>query len=77
MGLGKFARILKMGSGIAKPFIPGGASSILDIVNQSIDDKGDEGNTKGLKALAEEVEEMSQAILVLNSRLERLENEKT
>lgn len=74
MGFGKFAKIFKTASGMAKPFVPGAAGSVLDIVNKSIANPHDEHNIEGLQALAEHVEEMGQAILILNDRLEALEN---
>lgn len=65
MGIGKF---LKLGSNVAKVFLPGGAGVIIDIVNQSIDDKGDPNNEAALKALAE-----TQAEII--ERLQKLEKE--
>lgn len=63
MGIGKF---FKLGSNVAKVFLPGGAGAIIDIVNASIDDKNDPNNEDALKALAETVAE-------LTAKVEKLE----
>jgi len=66
--MSKFKDIFKVASGIAKPFVPGIGGSILDVVNSSIENHNDPGNSEGLKALAENDHEQDQAILAIHAR---------
>lgn len=66
-------KLLKIGTGVGSIVAPGGASKILDIVNKSIDDKNDPGNSKADAALAQEVKDLTEAVLVLHARLEKAE----
>lgn len=69
----KFKDIFKIGSAVGKPFLPGAAGSILDIVNNSIEDKDDPANAAASKALAERVEMLKNATLALHDRIKVLE----
>lgn len=64
----KIKGLLKIGTAISKPFVPGVAGSILDAVNKSLNDDNDPQNVEGLKALAKRVDELEQAVLVLAER---------
>lgn len=66
-------KLLKIGTGVGSVVAPGGVSRILDIVNKSIDDENDPGNAKANAALAQEVRDLTEAVIVLHSRLERAE----
>jgi len=65
MGIGKF---FKLGSNVAKVFLPGGAGAIIDIVNESISDKGDPNNEAALKALAETVAALTEKVEELEKK---------
>lgn len=70
----KFKDILKIGSGIAKPFAPGAVGSILDVVSTTLDKGGASmASTNAVKELAAHVDELGEAILVLHKRIETLE----
>lgn len=71
--MSKLKDILKIGTAVSRPFVPGAAGSVLDAVNASIQDKGDVANEGALKALAARVDEQEHAILVLHERLKKLE----
>lgn len=73
--LDKLSKILKIGSAVGKPFLPGAAGSILDAVTKSIADEDDPQNVEGLKALAERCDEIEHAILILDERLDALEKQ--
>lgn len=73
MGLGKFKDIFKVGSGVAKIFVPGSVGSILDAVNKGIDDTDDPANAEAIKALAADNDEQTAAILALHERVKKLE----
>lgn len=71
---------VKIGTSVGKVVLPGGAGKILDVVNQSINDKNDPHNEQALKALAEQIKEMAkinneqtEAILALHQRVNELE----
>ena len=72
---------VKVGTEIGKIFVPGGVGKILDVVNKSISDKDDPANETALKALAaenakqaEQIAELTQAVLALHERVKKLEN---
>jgi hypothetical protein len=67
-------KIVKIGTGIAKVFVPGGVGKILDVVNDNIEDESDPANTESLKALAEVNDEQTEAIFALHTRLKTLED---
>jgi len=74
---GKFKDIFKIGSGVAKVFVPGGVGKVLDVVNQGLDnDDASIANADALKALAADNDEQTQAILALHERLKILEAKK-
>lgn len=82
--MSKFDSILKavkIGSGVAKVFVPGAVGKVLDEVNKGLEDKNDPANEAAIKALANKVVELeadnneqTQAILALHERVKRLEN---
>lgn len=72
---------VKVGTEIGKIFAPGGVGKILDVVNRSIADNDDPANESALKALAaenakqaEQIAELTQAVLALHERVKKLEN---
>lgn len=69
----KFKDIFKIGSGVAKVFVPGGVGKVLDVVNAGLNDDNDPANTESLKALAADNDEQTQAILALHERVKALE----
>jgi hypothetical protein len=71
----KFREILKIGSAVAKPFVPGSVGSILDAVNGHLDPKTGKGTDveKALQTLAEDNDAQSEAILALHERVKKLE----
>lgn len=71
--MNKFEKILKIGSTVARPFIPGGVGTILDVVTANIEDKSDLTNNEGLKTVAGNVDDLAQAILALHERVKVLE----
>lgn len=74
MSNGKLKEIFKIGSGVAKIFVPGSVGSVLDVVNKSLSDKDDPANADAIKALAGHIEELTQAVLVLHERVKKLES---
>jgi hypothetical protein len=72
---GKFKELFKIGSAIAKPFIPPAGGSVLDAVNDHLNPAIGKGTDveKALQTLAEDNDEQSQAILALHERVKRLE----
>lgn len=78
--LDKFKEIFGIASTIAKPFVPGAAGSILDVVGNSLHGSESEKDVPGvvdsLKHLAEDNDAQTQAILALNARLKVLEEKK-
>lgn len=77
----KFKDILAIGSALGKPFIPGGVNSILDKVNSGLADKTDPANEKAITDLAKDndeqttmIEQLTQAVLVMNDRIKVLES---
>jgi hypothetical protein len=72
--LDKFKSILEAASAVSKPFVPGSVGSILDAVNKGLADKKDQGNEAAIKALAEDNEAQTAAILALHARLQKLES---
>ena len=63
---GKVKSVLKLGTPLAKPILPGGIGSILDIVNEGLEDSDDPQNEQAIAALAV-------ALDALLNRVERLE----
>jgi hypothetical protein len=73
--MSKFDSILKavkIGSGVAKVFVPGAVGKVLDEVNKNLE--SDPTNTKAIEALAKDNDEQTQAILALHERVKKLEN---
>ncbi len=78
--LSDILKVVKVGTAIASPFIPGAAGDILKKVTASIDDVDDVHNEGASKVLAEQVEiqrgqieELTKAILALHERLKKVE----
>lgn len=72
----KFKEILAIATPIAKPFIPGGAGTVLDQVNQVLKPgNASPDATKAIQALASRVDayndQQDQAILSLHERLKK------
>lgn len=70
----KWKDLLKIGTGVGKVVLPKPAGSILDAVNNSINDESDPANSQGLRELARVNDEQTEAILALHERLKRLED---
>ena len=66
-------KIVKVGTAISKPFVPGAVGSVLDEVTKSIEDKGDPQNEGALKTMAEVNDQQTEAILALHERVRKLE----
>ena len=64
---------VKIGSGIAKVFVPGGAGQIIDIVNKSIDNDDDPQNTEALKEMAESIKQLTEVAEIQEARIRELE----
>lgn len=74
--MSKFDSILKavkIGSGVAKVFVPGAAGSVLDAVNKGLDNASDPATAELLKTIAKDNDEQTQAILALHERVKKLE----
>lgn len=74
---GKFKDIFKVGSAIAKPFVPGAAGSILDAVTKGLESTGNTASSTSadaIKQLAADNDEQTQAILALHERIKILES---
>ena len=67
---------VKIGTGVAKVVVPGGAGNILDIINKNIADDSDPTNEGSLKVLAEVNDQQTEAILALHKRISALEAKK-
>ncbi len=73
--MSKFDSILKavkIGSGVAKVFVPGAVGKVLDEVNKNLE--SDPTNTKAIEALAKDNDDQTAAIMALHERVKRLEN---
>ena len=70
----KFKEIFNIASTVAKPFVPGGANSVLDAVNNGLN-KGNPSpaSADAIKKLAQDNDEQTQAILALHERVKALE----
>lgn len=66
-------KTVKIGAGIAKPFVPGAIGTALDVVTKNIPDEKDPQNTQSLLTLAENDDEQTAAILALHERVKKLE----
>ena len=67
----KFRDILAIGSAVAKPFVPGGVSSVLDAVNGQLSKGGaSTASADSIKQLATDNDEQTKAILALHARNE-------
>lgn len=76
----KFREIFKIGSAVAKPFVPGAVGSVLEGVNEALEKRGPTNAEPALKLIAKvndeqtaDIEELTQAILALHERVKRLE----
>jgi len=75
----KFKEIFSIASTVAKPFVPGGAGSVLDAVNSGLN-KGGASNASAtaIKELATRVDEYNgqqdAAIIALHERVKALES---
>lgn len=72
--MSKFDSILKavkIGSGVAKVFVPGAVGKVLDEVNKNLE--SDPTNTKAIEALAKDNDDQTAALLALHERVKRLE----
>ena len=74
--LDKLKEILAVAGPLAKPFLPGAAGSILDVVTKGLEAHGDPASgasTDAIKQLAAVNDTQTQAILILNDRIAALE----
>lgn len=78
--LDNILKAVKVGSGVAKIFVPAPVGKVLDEVTKGLDDKNDPANESAIKALANKVveleadkNELTQAVLALHERVKRLE----
>ncbi len=75
--MSKFENVLKavkIGSGVAKVFVPGAAGSVLDAVNKGLEKADDPATAELLKTIAKDNDEQTQAILALHERVKKLES---
>jgi hypothetical protein len=70
---GKFAKILNIGSTVAKPVLPGGVGLVLDIVNGQLAANGPTNAESAVKVLAEDNDEQTKAIYALHERQNELD----
>jgi hypothetical protein len=68
----KIKDFIKFGADVGASFIPG-AGPILGIINKSINDEDDEGNTEALKQLAHNLEEVAEVLRDHEKRIRKLE----
>lgn len=61
-------KAVRIGTSVGKVILPGGVGKVLDVVNESIDNKKDPSNEEALRVLAEVNDEQTQAILALHER---------
>lgn len=80
MKLSQVLKIVRVGVAASKPILPGSVGSVLQAVTDNLSDDSDPKNEGGLRAVAKEVDKLRQdnvalteAILALHERLERLE----
>jgi hypothetical protein len=66
-------KVVKIGAGIAQPFVPGAVGTALDVVTKNLPDSKDPQNTQSLLTLAEQNDEQTAAILALHERVKILE----
>lgn len=71
----KFKEIFAIASTVAKPFVPGGAGSGLDAVNNGLNKGGaSNASSEAIRQLAKDNDEQTQAILALHERVKALES---
>jgi hypothetical protein len=69
----KITKIIKIGSGVAKPFVPGSIGDLLDVVNKGLADETDPANEKVLKEMAKVNDAQTEAIIAISTRQDALE----
>lgn len=62
-------KVLKIGTEVSKPFVPGAAGSIIDIVSHNIADDSDPDNSHGLEQMSIRIENLEKAVEILASRI--------
>lgn len=74
--LDKLKKILKTGTSIGGIFTQGKTKSVLDLVNQTIDDDAEPKNDQALRDLAEVNDAQTEVLCDHEARLRRLEARK-
>lgn len=69
--LGKFKMIVGVATGLAKPFVPGAAGTLLDVVNGTLNGgTSSPTSATALTQIAADNDEQTEAILAMHARQE-------